>query len=87
MGNIGGDSVRFRDAILQKKGMEGLIKLAEKSTQKTILRRAAWAISNLCRGTPLPKFDLIKNGIAILAKTIMSQILDDDELSDCLWAL
>lgn len=87
IGNIGGDTIKFRDLVIQKQGLEVLVKLAEKSKQKCIVKRAAWAISNLCRGTPLPKFDLIKNGFATLARTVVSQILDDDELSDCLWAI
>jgi importin subunit alpha-6/7 len=87
IGNIGGDTIKLRDLIIKKNGLEVLIKLAEKSTHKCIIKRAAWAISNLCRGTPLPKFDLIKNGVATLAKIVISQVLDDDELSDCLWAI
>jgi hypothetical protein len=87
IGNIGGDSIKFRDLIIQKGGLAALIKLAEKSSNKNIIKRAAWAISNLCRGTPLPKFDAIKFAIPTLAKIILSQVLADDELSDCLWAV
>jgi importin subunit alpha-6/7 len=64
-----------------------LISIAEKSSFKSIMKRAAWAISNLCRGTPLPKFDIVKNGIVTLAKIILSRVLDEEELSDCLWAI
>lgn len=64
-----------------------LCNIAEKSTYKSIIKRAAWAISNLCRGTPLPKFEMVKNGVVTLAKIILMQVLDEDELSDCLWAI
>ena len=48
--------MRFRDNILQKGGMAKLIKLVDRTNSKNVINRAAWAISNLCRGTPLPKF-------------------------------
>lgn len=87
IGNIGGDSVKLRDSIIQKNGVSMILKLVDKSTHKSLLKRAAWAISNICRGTPLPKYEAIKNALSSLAKIIVSNILNDDELSDCLWAI
>ena len=78
MGNIGGDSIKFRDMIIQRNGLATLIKLAEKSSHKNIIQRAAWAISNLCRGKPLPKYEAIKLGISSLARMILSNVLTDD---------
>lgn len=78
LGNIGGDSIKFRDMIIQKNGLATLTKLAEKSSHKSIIQRAAWAISNLCRGQPLPKYEAIKLGISSLARMILSNVLTDD---------
>lgn len=87
MGNIGGDCIKYRDNILQKGGMAKLIKLVDRTNSKNVINRAAWAISNLCRGTPLPKFEAVKTAIPILGKIICSEILSEEDLPDCLWAI
>jgi hypothetical protein len=87
LGNIAGDSTKYRDILLLKGAMPAFIKLAERSKQKCIIKRTAWAISNLCRGSPLPKYEAVRQGIATLARIILSDVLADDELSDCLWAI
>jgi hypothetical protein len=52
-----------------------------------VIRQGAWALSNLCRGAPLPKYDIIKPAIPLLARAILNNILIGDELLDALWAL
>lgn len=36
----------------------------------------AWTLSNLLRGSPKPKYKLIKNGIPVLATTMMAGVLN-----------
>jgi len=36
--------------------MEPLVKIANSTKDKNLIRHVAWAISNLCRGNPLPKY-------------------------------
>ena len=60
IGNLGADNVRYRDIILKKGGMEALIKIVETSTNKIVIRNGSWAITNLCRGNPVPEYKYVK---------------------------
>ena len=62
--------------ILKQEFLEQLIKIANLTKDKNLVRQIAWTISNLCRGNPLPKYDLIKNGIVTLCYIVKSGILD-----------
>ena len=70
-----------------KGGHEALIRLIENTTNVNVIRQGTWALANLCRGTPLPKFDIIKPIIPILCKTVANNILSGEEQIDALWAL
>lgn len=88
IGNIAADSVKNRDRILHAGGMSPLIKIIESSQSKIIIKNGAWTISNLVRGYPPPKYDLVKACLEIMAKVLMSGVISDKEvLSDCVWAL
>jgi hypothetical protein len=56
IGNIAGDCPKFRDEVLKKGGLLVLIKVIENTNNKSLISNGAWAISNLCRGVPSPKF-------------------------------
>jgi len=51
------------------------------------MQQGIWALSNLCRGVPLPQYELIKPAISVLGRGILSGVLEGDGLSDSLWAL
>ncbi len=40
----------------------------------------------MCRGRPLPKFELVKNAIPTLAKVIKDEV-DSEVLTDAAWAI
>jgi hypothetical protein len=56
--------------------MEQLIKIVNSTKDKNMIRQIAWTISNLCRGIPLPKYELIKNGIQQLCLIVKTGLLD-----------
>jgi importin subunit alpha-6/7 len=56
VGNLSGDCVKYRDLLLKAGAMEPLVKIANSTKDKNLIRHTAWAISNLCRGNPLPKY-------------------------------
>lgn len=87
LGNIAGDCTKFRDAILMKGGHECLIRMVEGSSNTRVIRQGVWALSNLCRSVPLPKYEIIKPIIPLLCKTISMNILAGEELIDALWAI
>lgn len=60
IGNLAADNVKYRDQILKAGGMKALITVIESSQNKTIIRNGAWAITNLCRGIPVPDYKYIK---------------------------
>lgn len=72
LGNIAGDCAVYRDLILKFNGLEPLIKIIETTSNKNTVKHGTWALSNLCRGRPLPKFELVKNAIPTLAKVLIS---------------
>ena len=55
------------------------------STQITMLRNATWTISNLCRGKPPPRWELIAGLLAPLVQLTFHS--DDEVLVDACWAL
>ena len=86
LGNIGGDSTHCRDLILQTGGMPGLIRCVEQSARPALIKNGIWAISNLCRSKPAPKYAYVQEAVPLLAR-MLQEHNDVEILSDCLWAL
>ena len=60
----------------------------EQTSKPYIVEHGLWALSNLCRGNPMPKYSEIQSGLPVLAKKIcQGWISDKQTLADCLWAL
>ena len=87
IGNIAGDCSKFRDQLLSEGGHECVIRIAENSKKVAVIRQAMWALSNLCRGSPQPKYEIIKPAIPVLCRAVTSGVLGGEELQDCLWAI
>lgn len=86
IGNIAGDSATFRDLILKYSGLEPLLAIVNSTQNKGIIKHGTWAISNLCRGKPLPKLELVEKAIPTLSAVIQKES-DPDVLTDAAWAL
>lgn len=53
-----------------------------------IFTHSIWALSNLCRGSPLPKYKTIKNAILLLARVLVENKLEDEStVNDAMWAI
>jgi hypothetical protein len=51
----------------------------------TVLRNAVWALSNLCRGKPQPKLELVAVALPVLASLLNHA--DDEVVVDSAWAI
>lgn len=87
LGNIAGDGAAFRDAVLQQGAMRPLLALCTAFSRLTLLRNAAWTISNLCRGKEPnpPPFEIVSLAIPTLADLL--NIKDQHVLMDTCWSL
>jgi len=88
LGNIAGDSARMRDLVLQNGVLPPLLTILNNAQERpSMLRNAAWTLSNLCRGKPQPNFALVgsQETLNILARLIHHP--DQEVLIDALWAL
>ena len=87
LGNIAGDSPRYRDFVLEAGALRPLLQLLQESNPKiSMLRNAVWTLSNFCRGkNPQPEWSSILPALPVLAKMIYS--LDEEVLTDTCWAL
>jgi len=85
LGNIAGDSPKCRDLVLNSNAMNPLLAQLNPQAKVTMLRNATWTLSNYCRGKPQPAFEQVKPALPVLAQLVTS--IDEDVLTDALWAL
>jgi hypothetical protein len=90
LGNIAGDGPKLRDYVLQEDMMSPLLEnvafaLENGAQPISVVRNGAWAISNLCRGTPAPSWNQVVVALPIVFRLL--QVQDNDTLVDCCWAL
>lgn len=63
IGNISADSVLYRDMLIEAGTVDNILAVADKWASKSLKNNACLALSNLCRGTPLPAFTLVRSAI------------------------
>ena len=86
LGNIAGDSSRCRDYVLGLNAVNPLMQIASSTNSRiSMVRNAIWAISNLCRGKPVP--DLNQVGVLLPMLVTLLNHHDDEVLVDACWAL
>ncbi|KAF4732647.1 hypothetical protein FOZ62_002044 [Perkinsus olseni] len=85
MANIAGDGAVVRDACLERGVLPPLLAVIRAGKNINIVRLGTWAVSNFCRGKPVPALDRIVGALPTLAMVLG---LDDVEaLADALWAV
>jgi len=86
LGNIAGDCHKFRQMALEQNALPVLVELLKTTTQENIFKHGIWALSNLTRGRPLPKFELIKDALPVFTEALKHS-KDPEILTDASWAL
>eukprot|EP01052_Picozoa_sp_SAG31_P029312 SAG31_NODE_2904_length_4928_cov_3.585007_1_plen_492_part_00 len=87
IGNIAGDSVRLRDIVLEHQIHEPLLEiLANENCRISMVRIAAWLLSNLWRGNPTPSSSPASMVMPVLAQ-LVARHTDEEVLQDCCWTL
>lgn len=87
LGNISADCIKFRDLILQKGGMELVLKAMEETDRSSFLKQGVWAVTNMMGSSPKPKYNLIKAAIPVLGNLVVSGVLGEDEIASSLWSI
>jgi hypothetical protein len=86
LGNLAGDNVNIRNLIIQRGAVEPIAAIVSACPAGTsFCRNSAWALTNLCRGRPVPAFYLIKNAIIAMAKVLIENS-KVEIISDICWA-
>lgn len=90
LGNIAGDCPPMRDMVLANNIMYPLLtninaELDSTFPKVSIIRNATWALSNLCRGRPVPSWNEVVVALPTLSRLIT--VDDQDTLADACWTL
>lgn len=82
---MAGESIQYRDCILQVCNLEAIIQKMELKYEATYV----WCLANMCIGRPSPKFELIRPAFNIFMKVIMYEPtpINIKMINDAIWAL
>lgn len=98
VGNIGGESVPLRDAVLEAGGLAAALRLIQSCTASFgtdgdlklvklgALRHATWAVSSLLRGEPPPDVATAQPAVSAVAY-LLGSVKDASVQADACWAI
>lgn len=87
IGNLAGESPAIRDLCLAGDAVPALAEaMDEFSTNTSLVRNVAWAVSNMCRGTPKPSLDSVNPALPALSRLIANNF-DESATADACWAI
>eukprot|EP01129_Flabellula_baltica_P012144 TRINITY_DN5437_c0_g1_i1.p1 TRINITY_DN5437_c0_g1~~TRINITY_DN5437_c0_g1_i1.p1 ORF type:complete len:505 (-),score=116.39 TRINITY_DN5437_c0_g1_i1:11-1525(-) len=85
LGNIAGESIDFRDYVLSIDVLLPVVENLKHTKKNSMICNGAWALSNFCRGKPVPDWNKVKFALEILPEIIRTT--DPKVLSDACWTL
>ncbi|CAD8133068.1 unnamed protein product [Paramecium pentaurelia] len=85
LGKLAGDSIQYRDCILQSCNLDRIIMKMELRYEATYV----WCLANMCIGRPSPQFKIIRPAFNIFMKVIMYEPTQTNikMMNDAIWAL
>lgn len=91
LANLAGEGKVVRDQILNNGAIQKMIEmLSENLASVSFLQTCTWAIFCLCRGDPIPDFNLVKVVVAALTRLIATEpapLCDNETLSNITWTI
>lgn len=72
--------------VLKCGAIDPLVKLLSECNDDIIFKNGIWALSNMCRGTPPPKFEIVYKAIGPFVEAIKS-FKDSEMLVEASWGL
>lgn len=88
VGNIAADDPKYRDHLISLGAVAKILRYLEEKRTSSQIVTAVWALSNLARGQPPPKYDSVKHVVPCIAEALRSGVIRSEQvLSDCLWTL
>ena len=75
----------MRDNVLSFDAMTLLLECFVDMSRESLVRNAAWTLSNFCRGKPEPVFETVAPALPVLGCLIRGE--DTPVLTDACWAL
>ena len=86
LGNVAGDGPGLRDIVLKHNALDPLLMNISHPASLSLLRNCVWALSNFCRGKPLPDMSVVAPALPVLA-AILHQNADTEAMIDATWSL
>ncbi|KAL2464577.1 Importin subunit alpha [Forsythia ovata] len=86
LGNVAGDSPKYRDLVLGHGALAPLLSQLNERSRLSMLRIATRTLSNFCGGYPQPAFEQIRPALPIL-KQLVEYSSDEEVLTHACWAL
>ena len=88
VGQLAADLPFFRDSLIDEGAVEIITSIIKDQSDTWLITYTCWALSNLCRGTPLPASRKVLPAIDYLCQVISCGIITDrDIISDCCWSI
>lgn len=82
---VAGDSVAFRDEVLDHGALQPLLHILSNPCSTSTRRNVVWSLSNLCRGKPRPRLEVVLPALSVLAECLRHE--DTQVVADSCWAL
>lgn len=81
LSNVAGESAELRDAVLSANAMTYIVHNIGNPANEPLLGTMVWALSNLCRGKPVPDIILVQEAIPCLSSLVQKIVNSSDMTS------
>lgn len=80
VGNIAADNSKYRDQLIMNGSIIKIIKYLEGERNSQQIVTSIWALTNLARGKPAPKYDSVKHVIPSIAEALKKKLIRNSKI-------